>query len=981
MKLPSQKYVFDNRLLAVEELFKHIRRRNFGAAQRELEKLSEADYADNPHELGLYHSLKAESCFFDGNYPRALEHGLRSAKILADLPLNHQYGRVLFVLAKVYHILGDIKNAELRARDSLASYRRAGDADGQVDALNMLAWINSLRGHHPAALDYLKDAVELAADNPRKVKQLTGNIARTRIFLGQWDEAERELADALKYDYEQKEELSQVMNHLSLGYLHFRRRDFAKASRNYDQARKTIERLDLKREKVLYLEYAGEMALEKGDIHRAKSFLSEAYHQGKLLAPDSSMVAQAARRLADAELALDNVDDAMKFAQKSLDVSLQLGERAEVGAAKRTIASVFAARTEFPDALEHIMQAVEILREVADPVELGRTLIVMGEIRLAAEIEGYDKTRVVFDEAARIFKKLKLEYWQAETEFRSGVFACQHLDLATGFKKLSRAERIFSHLQEKARVRAVDHFLNSLSEQAVALSVSGENDFKIFGNVISQKEIKEIQSGQMDEMFGILRKRTNADRVLIFCPEFDESPVISSLPLSLSQANRFAESFKQLLGEEIADSKPTLLLDCRRDPYINNLFPDISDIIASVIVVPFTMSDGCASYLYFDKISRDNTLNPFNQAELNFAVGFSDIIAFKAAELQKMKLLEDNRRLKAQLKEEAVFPNIITKNSEMLDMLAQVRQVVDSNISISIEGETGSGKDLLARTIHYNSNRRDKRFISVNCAALPESLLESELFGYKRGAFTGADRDKPGLFEEAHLGTFFLDEIADMPLNIQAKILRVLEEKELVRLGETTPRKVDVRIISATNRNLKEEIASGNFRQDLYYRLTALTFRLPPLRDRREDIPLLVQHFLKDTGKRMSPESMKYLVAYDWPGNIRELDNEVKKLVLLAGDDDEIGAQILSTKILASEVSDQEEDAGASELDDNPVFDDRYSLYDYLAAHEKRFIVRALIERNGVKKHAASLLNIPESTLRLKIKQYGIDLNNLDAIN
>jgi transcriptional regulator with PAS, ATPase and Fis domain len=272
----------------------------------------------------------------------------------------------------------------------------------------------------------------------------------------------------------------------------------------------------------------------------------------------------------------------------------------------------------------------------------------------------------------------------------------------------------------------------------------------------------------------------------------------------------------------------------------------------------------------------------------------------------------------------------------------------------------------------------------VNCAALPETLLESELFGYKRGAFTGADRDKPGLFEEADGGTFFLDEIADMPLNIQAKILRVLEEKELVRLGETSPRKVDVRIISATNKNLKEELTAKTFRQDLYYRLTALTFRLPPLRERKEDIPLLVNHFLQESGRKMSAESMKHLVAYDWPGNVRELDNEVKKLVLLAGTSDEIQPEILSNKIFSGSSDENDFDSfrGFSTGDDDDViFDERYSLYDYLSAHEKRFIIRALVERNGVKKHAAALLNIPESTLRLKIKQYGIDLDNLDTVH
>jgi len=314
----------------------------------------------------------------------------------------------------------------------------------------------------------------------------------------------------------------------------------------------------------------------------------------------------------------------------------------------------------------------------------------------------------------------------------------------------------------------------------------------------------------------------------------------------------------------------------------------------------------------------------------------------------------------------------------MFQMLSQVRQVVDSNIAIAIQGETGTGKDLLARAIHYNSNRRDKRFISVNCAALPESLLESELFGYKRGAFTGADRDKAGLFEEADGGTFFLDEIADMPLSIQAKVLRILENQELTRLGDTEPHKIDVRIVSATNMDLDVQMEKGLFRQDLYYRMAVMTFRIPPLRDRREDIPPLIAHFLKESDKEVDPELMKLMIGYEWPGNVRELSNEIRKMSLLSGDSQVIGKAMASDKFVGRAAANGNgSGGGAVAVFDDISFDRDYSLYDYLAEREKRFIVRALREKRKVKKHAAAMLSIPESTLRLKIKQYNIDLDGI----
>ena len=971
MPLSSPQVTFDDRLLAVEELF---RQRKNKAASRELTDLSESEFSSTEHEHGLFLLLQAEGNYFEGKYRAALESGLRAAKLLAEFPLNRRYGRIQLVLSKSYSAVGDLKNAEMRARDALAAFRRAGESIGQVDSLNELARIACIRCDYRGG-SFLVDAIAKALDNPRKVAQLTGNLGTLRIHTGEWELAESDLTKALNYNTAHNQEASQAVNLLSFGYLRMRRRQFILSRRDLDHALEIISRLDLKREKIIYLKFAGELALEKGDIFKAKTLLNDAYQKGLMLAPASALVSQAGRRLAEAELALDNLDEAMKYGQKGLELSLALGEKTEIGLSRRVIAQVFAARGDFDEAREYIRQAVEILREVADPYDLGRTLLVMTEISMSAPSGEEDKVGAAFEEAHRLFKKLKLDYWVAETDFKAGVFACQQGDLAGGFKKLSRAEKVFSSLEEKAKVRAVHKFLQSLSEQAVALSVSQENEFKIFGSLITPAELSDLKSGAMEEILGILLKRANGSRTLLYATDADDTPIASSFSLIPHQAKRFGENFKNLLGQEISRTRPTLLLDCRRDPFINDLFSDIPDVVASVIVVPFKTGGDGTSYLYLDRLAEENGLNPFSQDELNFAVGFSDLMAFKWAEIQKNKLLEDNLRLKNQLMEKVAFPNIVTQNGEMLELLAQVRQVVNSSISISIEGETGSGKDLLAKAIHFNSNRREKRFISVNCAALPETLLESELFGYKRGAFTGADRDKSGLFEEADCGTFFLDEIADMPLSIQAKILRLLEEQEIVRLGETVSRKVDVRIISATNKNLKEQMGAGLFRQDLYYRLTALTFRLGPLRQRREDIPLLVTHFLEDSGKKVSPEVMRMLVSYDWPGNVRELENEIKKLVLLTGDRELIECDTVSGKISSVSRDDDHSSPATTEPAEGLAFSQTYSLYDYLAGVEKRFIVKAMKEKAGVKKHAAALLNIPESTLRLKIKQYDIDDN------
>ncbi len=973
MKLSSPDISFDNRLLAIEEQF---RQRKYSAALHELSRLTEDEFVENSPEHGLYLSLAADGAYYEGNYKKALENGLRSARFLADHPLNRRYGKVQLILSKSYVAIGDLRNAEMRARDALSAYRRANDLVGQVDALNSSARIAYIRCEYNASISSLEEAIGMIKDNPRKLAQVTGNLGMLLVHVGDWARAAENLKKALAINVEHHYEIQQAINLLSLGILALVQRQFVASRRRFEEALDIIERQGLKREKVIALKYAGELAYEKGDTFKAKALLTNAYQSGLLLAPDSALVSQASRRLADVELALDNLDDAMKHAQKALELASQLGEKTEVGLARRVIAQVFAARGDRAEALDHIRQAVDVLREVQDPYELARTLLVEANICIKAGEDDGRRVRTVYEEASRLFRRQRLDYWVAETDFKAGMFACSQGDLSGGFRRLNRAEKVFSKLDESSKVRSVHMFLQSLSEQAVALSISQENEFKVFGNLISPAELSDLKSSQLDEILEILLKKTGGARAVIFAPESDGEAVFSSLSLTAFQKKKFAENFQALLGEEISKSKPTLNLDCRRDPFINDLLADIPDVVASIMVIPFRMSSGQISFLYLDRLTSDNSLNPFGQRDLNFAVGFSDLIAFKWAEIEKNRLLEDNRRLKSQLMEQASFPNIISRNHLMLDLLAQVRQVINSSISISIEGETGTGKDLLARAIHYNSDRRSKRFISVNCAALPETLLESELFGYKRGAFTGADRDKAGLFEEADGGTFFLDEIADMPLSIQAKILRVLEEKEIVRLGDSVPRPVDVRIISATNKDLKDQMAAREFRQDLYYRLSALNFRLPALRERREDIPLLVTHFVEGTGKDVDPDVMRLLVGYDWPGNVRELQNEIKRLVLLAGDRRVISADIVSGKLKA--VAGQNPSAMPSvEADTDVEFSEEYSLYDYLAEHERQFILKALKEKRGVKKHAAAILNIPESTLRLKIKQYDIDLKRL----
>lgn len=976
MSLSShQNTAFDTRLLEIEELY---RQRKPDVAEEKIRSLAESDFKPEGYDIGLFKLFKARERFISGAYKESIALCEEANKILAKSAFHGRVGLIQLLLYRNYSALGNLKKAEEYLHDALAFFKRIEDYEGMIDALNGLAKLAFIHSDYSRAIDYINDSIDISKGDNIRMTRLIGNLGRVEILCGKWDSAERNLKTALKLSADLEQPVSSARNHLSLGFLYLRQRHFALASREFHSARILIDGHKMPRENIILLEYEGEMYFEMGDIIQAKKTILEALDLSRKIAPESTLVSQLTRRLSQVELALDNIDVALIEAQKGLDIAGRLSERTEIGMSRIVIAEIFAAQEKFERALEYAQEGLEILRQAGDPYDLAKGLLSVATVYIKIGTVSRSRITRKFDQAFRIFNNLKLFYWSGETRFRQGVFCCDGGFVSEGFRNLHEAEKIFEKISERAKFRAIQLFLQNLSKRAVDLSISADNEYKIFGNFFNESEYSEIKTGDINELLQILAKRAGADRCIIYGHLHEGGKVITPLSLTPHQLKRFIQQFQELLGEEFSREKPTMLFDTRRDPFINELLPAGENrMIISVIVTPLRLSEEITGYLYLDKTSSNGHVIPFGQNELNFIVGFADLLALKLAEHERQVLEEDNRRLKAQLLEEAAFPNIITRNKQMLEMLSRVQQVVDSDISISIEGETGCGKDLLAKTIHYGSNRRDKRFISVNCAALPESLLESELFGHMKGAFTGADRDKPGLFEEADGGTFFLDEIADMPMSIQAKVLRVLEEKEIVRLGETRPRKVDVRILSATNKDLKTEMEAGTFRQDLYYRLTALCFKIPPLRDRKEDVPLLISHFSGDK-TRFTPEAMKALLAFDWPGNVRELENEVKKLILLSGN-----SGVIDVDLLSSKVSDLSGEVGADgmELNTDISFDDKFSLYDYLAEYEKRFIIKALRDQGGIKKHAAASLNIPESTLRLKIKQYNIDLDSLGSVH
>ncbi len=484
----------------------------------------------------------------------------------------------------------------------------------------------------------------------------------------------------------------------------------------------------------------------------------------------------------------------------------------------------------------------------------------------------------------------------------------------------------------------------------------------------------------------LLLEAIEADRGTIFIVDPDTGSLEPAATRNvdsetLEDATCYSNNILQKAGGEL----PVILsYDTRGDTRFNR-FQSVATLrIHSFMCVPIRHDDDLIGTVYVDCRSGRKR---FTEDDLNFLVAFTNIAgaALRNA-ASHQDVLQENRALKKEMSDRFVFENLIASSAAMQPVVDLVRRVMESSVTVQIAGETGTGKEVIARAIHHNGARESQRFVAINCAAMPETLVESELFGHRRGAFTDAKENKKGLFEAAHQGTIFLDEVGELSPAVQAKLLRVLQEGEVTRIGESEPRYVDVRVISATNRDLEEEVAAGSFREDLFYRLNVVVVKLPPLRDRREDIPLLMAHFVEKYSARhnkipagIDPSIVPSLTAFDWPGNVRELENEVERMVALSRDGEMITLDLLSSKLSGkSDSAAEREQCGTLLLpgDSRPLevewvagqreFKPRVDLF------EKALLLREIELHNGNKTSTAKTLGLSRAGLNKKLVKLGV---------
>jgi transcriptional regulator with GAF, ATPase, and Fis domain len=477
-------------------------------------------------------------------------------------------------------------------------------------------------------------------------------------------------------------------------------------------------------------------------------------------------------------------------------------------------------------------------------------------------------------------------------------------------------------------------------------------------------------------------RATHATVALIDEAEPEESlllPVVTRVrgPAGAPVAPKGAVALTRSVARRVVEGRAAVLAaDAPRESLGSESLLGAS--IRSTIGVPLWKGDDILGVLQVDNRDAPAMFDKRDVDTLGVLARGASLAVANARSIQRLtraeeQLRKENTFLRGRERSRTGEHRIVGDSQRLAQALALLDKVVDTRITVLIEGETGTGKELFASAIHYRSQRRDKLFVAQNCAAFPENLLESELFGHKRGAFTGATEDKKGLFEVADGGTLFLDEVGEMPLSLQAKLLRVLQEGEVRPLGSSATRKVNVRIVAATNRNLEQEVAAGRFREDLYYRLKVFPLRVPSLRERREDIPLLAAHFLerytREFGRSaagFTEGALQRLRAYDWPGNVRELENEVQRAVIQADGESLIGPELLSSRVFG-----EEGPASAPAADSAPAVAGE-TLRETMDRYEKQLLIQALAAHGNNKTSAAKTLGITREGLHKKLKAFGL---------
>jgi DNA-binding NtrC family response regulator/tetratricopeptide (TPR) repeat protein len=898
-----------------------------------------------------------------GDYQAALEVAKRAFTCLALTDQHLEVANLQLTMGACYQRLGRLDKAEEFYLDSLGTYRRVGDETGVATLHNALALLHKAACRWDKALALLDRAVDLANRNgaPPLLSWFHLNRGIVLTKMSRFAEAELDLGRCLRLCRSLHDRIREPKALLALGRLDMLTGRLARAEEHVLAAQRLAAQERLQRESVIADEYLGDIMLARGDLEKALLNYAIGLQKVRETGQVADLEGELLRRRAEAHRLAGDLPQAVATAHGAVAVCEKCGEAYELGFCHLTLGQAYAAGDDWDQADAHFRLAVEVfqaqhlLREWCDAV------CAYLDIRLASA----DKPLLLLlrrmllavqEQAAGVGDRTLARCLAglARVQLRLGL--CDDA-LLTVFE----LERVARGLEDEACLAEVSRLRRLVEAGLVHGMDLAESPVRVFSGIPGLFHAADNSLAQhLDSILRAACDRMDAACGFLMLAQPDAA---SELPQAAARAGIDANLAGQLIRwyreHSPAGAQPLVHSRLETGAALLRQVPALAGRVTGCVFLPIALHQRQLGLLFLG-IDRSDEGGPgFDLADLGFLASYMGFLALFLAEKEQPAAADPARG------ESEGFDNIITSDDGMLEMLALLRKVAASDLTVLLRGETGTGKGLLAYALHRLSARAERRFLSINCAAIPETLLESELFGHVKGAFTGADRDKSGLLVEAEGGTVFLDEIGKMPLAMQGKLLHFLDSRVVRPVGATVERAVDVRIVCASKADLHQLVESDRFLEDLYFRLADFPLVVPPLRDRPADIPLLARHFVQVYGPQLcgrvpalGDDLLDALVRHDWPGNIRELEKCIRRALVLARDDERLRPEHLPRELTPYL-------AGGGREGVQP-------LRETLAAVESREILQALKASGGNKAAAARLLRISYPNLLKKIGHYGL---------
>ncbi len=917
-----------------------------------------------------------------GNYIHAEQTCLAGYELLRTSDEHIETGLLELTLGAVYMRLGRMQECRDFYESALYSFRRNNHKEGIARALNNLGIILKNGSDWRKAKEYLSRALLVSEEigNYAHVSVHCKNLGILYAKLCQWEAGEECLSRTISINRELGNQYSLASALLARGILRRRRNRLTQAAKDYAEARKICTDNAYQRELALCWEFEGELYIDKGQYKSARSYLLRGLTLANKVAPQGDLIPEIMRRMAQVSLHCGNLDSARQEAVIAYRGARAVGDLIEAGAALRILGVVYSRLKNEDTASRILNSACAMLNKTSDRFELAQAqkayaclLASLGEVNLAIAIDYLQK-------ATRFFVSVELTEWAVVALAELSEARSQLGDLKGAQRDIIRGQKLVEQTGKDELCQRIQDALGVLECRSAELTLSSSPDGIINEWRRCLTTDASSESG-LQNLLQFVTERLDSTRAFLATETSrGGSPaVVSTIGLDKTTAEAIKDVIEPYFEEKDIVLTADISLDPRFSTQADGIFSGVESFVGIAIHLPVGKGR-----IYLDRHCSKH--NPYSLADLRVISALGSLIGVGLTKLDQ----QTEKRAESPTnhsKRSRPFADYLTTDPAILRTFAHLEIVSDSNANILIMGETGTGKGLLTRCIHQASNCKEGPFIQVNCAAIPETLLESELFGHEAGSFTGASKAKRGLFEEAEGGTLFLDEISRTSLAVQAKLLHALDTREIRRVGSTKVKEISVRVICACNMDLRAAIEKRQFLEDLYYRLSDFTVSLPPLRKRRDDIQLLWDHFFDSVCDEMNrhpkvigEDVRDLLIKHDWRGNIRELIQVVRRLVALSGNNETIGVDLLPPDIRKRCSSKKnsvtglpvEKAATGKNGTNGKGANTSKSLRAEVSLLEKRMITEALNETEWNRSTTARMLGISYPSLLAKIKSFNL---------